>query len=384
MMNTPNYAAWLIPRYTPDEFLALSARDRLIHLCALAHLAPSTHNTQPWRFAIDESRSMVTVCLDRNAVLPASDAKGRQAVISIGCAIENMVVGAFALGLKPDVHHTAQPAMRVTTTSGGRPESSLDPLAVVMLEKKILGGARSDNSVRNLYGAILERKIMRAEFDPSRPIPPSVVNKLNQCTDGKRTRLHLITDAVRRAAIAEFQGQADGFVINSPSFGRELGDWLLANDTDSCVGMPGVGFGLKDAEARRIHEGLKGIIPLQPEDGLKFALTGKIGMEKSPLICCITTPKDDVRHWLDAGRAFERMFLTLESEGFGVAVHAGIVEVPLVTRMFGAMLGTLRRPMVLFRTGVVKDPEQKKRPHSPRRPIGEMIIDISSLQMSAC
>ena len=68
------------------------------------------------------------------------------------------------------------------------------------------------------------------------------------------------------------------------------------------------------------------------------------------------------------------MFLTLESEGLSVAVHAGIVEVPLVTRMFGATLGTLRRPMVLFRTGWLKYPEQKNRPHSPRKPIEEMLL----------
>ena len=68
------------------------------------------------------------------------------------------------------------------------------------------------------------------------------------------------------------------------------------------------------------------------------------------------------------------MFLTLESLGISVAIHAGIVEVPLINRIFGAALGTFRKPAVLFRAGMVKNEKDKSRPHSPRLPIEDVLL----------
>ena len=367
MMN--NYAMWQIKLLTSADFRRLSGRAQLEYFCHLASLAPSTHNSQPWRFFIDENKNIADIYLDRTFVLPASDVAGHQATISLGCAIENFTVAAAALGIKTHMESILQPKDRLFPFEKQKNDPRYVPLARLQCIISQQNALPSD-----LYKAIITRKVMRAEFDPQHPIPKDVIKKLEHAADGRKTKLHIITDAVRRLCIAEFQGQADGFVINSPKFSCELGDWLLPNSTDSSLGMPGAGFGLKSAEALRIHNGLLGKAPLEPEDGLKFALGGKIGMEKSPMICCITIPKDDPLHWIEAGRSFERMFLTLESCGLSVAVHAGIVEVPLVSRIFGATLGTIRRPAVLFRTGYVKDVENKKRPHTPRLPLEKIIL----------
>lgn len=363
-----NYSMWHIKPLSPKEFQDLSFHKQAEYLCHLASLAPSSHNSQPWRFFIDEKRGHIEVYLDRQFVLSASDTAGRQAVISIGCAIENLIIGAGYLG------EDARVEIRSVSTDDVRPRRKKTDKQYIFLTRIHYTIPKSQALLKPLYKSIFMRKVMRAEFDQGRSIPKEVIKKLENVCDGKRTKLHLIADAVRRLGIAEFQHQADGYVINSPTFSRELGEWLLPNDTPSPVGMPGTGFGLKDAEAIRIHEGLMEKRPLEPEDGLKFALAGKMGIEKSPIICCITIPKDNVSYWIDAGRAFERMFLTLDSHGLSVAVHAGIIEVSLVTRMFGLSLGTLRRPAVLFRIGYVKDPKHNDRPHSPRLPLEKIVL----------
>ncbi len=372
-MVKKNYEPWQFKPVTRTQFAALSLREKLMFLCRLGHLAPSSHNSQPWRFYIDSNprKPGIDVYLDRRFVLPASDVAGRQAAISIGCAIENMVVGLSFLHGAPDIEIVRQA------------KSSLLPLPDRHASKisQYVHLARLNYVINtrplpleDLYASIFSRKVTRAEFDPQQSLSSELIGRLSSATDRKKTKLYIITDAIRRMSIAEFQGQADGFVINSPRFSKELGAWLLPNDTDAPLGMPGIGFGLHDDEATRIHRGLLGESPLRPEDSLKFALGGKVYMEKSPFIGCIVIPKDEVAYWIEAGRSFERMFLILESAGVSVAIHAGIIEVGLVTRIFGAMLGTFRRPAVLFRAGIVKNKKDKERPHSPRLPIESVIL----------
>lgn len=369
-MIKKNYTSWQLTQLTRSQFAKLNPHEKLLFLCRLGHLAPSSHNSQPWRFFIDRDNSVIEIYLDRKFVLSVSDVAGRQAVISLGCAVENMVIGASYLNAEPKIHVlSVKNKIVLPFTDHDDPKKRYVCLARLYYTTK-----SNPLLLEHLYKSIFSRKVTRAEFIPQKPLAPSVIRQLESVTDGKKTKLHLITDGIRRLSIAEFQGQADGFVINSPRFSKELGAWLLPNNTDSFLGMPGAGFGLDDDEAVRIHEGLIGRSQLQPEDNLKFALAGKIAIEKSPFIGCITVPKDEVSYWLEAGRSFQRIFLTLESIGISVAIHAGIVEVPLVNRIFGATLGTFRKPAVLFRAGMVKDEKDKNRPHSPRLPIEDIVF----------
>lgn len=369
-MDRENYKPWQITPYTRDQFTQLDMREKLLFLCHLGHLAPSSHNTQPWRFFIDPEHSLIDIYIDRSFVLLTSDVVGRQATISLGCAVENMAVGASYLIGPPHIEIFCQKKKSIPVLMNQRDATG----QYILMARFHYITKASALPIEHLYKSIFSRKVMRAEFNPHIRLTPATIRKLEATTDEKKTKLHIITDPIRKLGIAEFQGQADGFVINSPRFSKELGQWLLQNDTNSPLGMPGVGFGLKDDEAVRIHRGLSGQSPLQPEDNLKFALAGKFGIEKSPFIGCITISKDEVPYWIEAGRSFEHMFLTLESQGISVAIHAGIVEVPMVNRLFAVSLGTFRRPTVLFRAGILKNEKDKNRPHSPRLPIENVLL----------
>lgn len=368
-MNKKNYELWHTTPLTREQFEILDQKEKLLYLCKLGQLAPSTHNTQPWRFFINQDDGFIDIYADRHHILSESDVAGRQTLVSMGCAIENMAVGASFLHARPTIKIVAT---QKTSIAPGDKKFSQERYAY--LARLEYTTKSKPLEYEDLYKSIFTRKVTRAEYDPLCPLPSDVMKELNAVTDGKTTKLHIITDAMRRLGISEFQGQADGFVINSPRFSRELGEWLLPNETESFLGMPGAGFGLSDDEAVRIHQGLVGKSRLQPEDGLKFALAGKTGMEKSPFIGCITIPKDKIGNWIEAGRALEHMFLILESHGISVAIHAGIIEVPLINKIFAASLGTLRKPAVLFRAGFMKYQKDRERPHSPRLSIDDVIL----------
>lgn len=365
-----NYELWEKHLPTTDEFLKLTLSQKLETLAWLAHLAPSSHNTQPWRFFCDENTFSITVALSKSSILPGSDVVGRQAVISIGCAIENIDTAARAYGLT--TRFEFKTVDKGSLCPQGNPAIGAEIIAIVTL---FFFNTTPTIEQQRILPFIMSRRTMRAEYDPTLQVPQSTLDKLTTSINDDLISIYLVKDIIRKLSISEFQSQADGYVLNSPLFSKELGNWLLPNDSDSPIGMPGNTFGLDDLQAERIHNGLLGKIPLEPEDMLRFSLGGKIGFEKSPVIAFLTTKNDNVKGWIATGRAMQRAFLILEQEGISYAVHAAIVEVRLVNRIFATTLGTLAPLAAVFRIGYVKDTVTKEgRPHSPRMPLKNILL----------
>ncbi len=354
-----------------EEFTALSWNLRLKILALLGHLAPSSHNTQPWKFYCDEKTQTISVVLDRHLVLLESDPTGRQAVISIGCAIENIVRAGEVCGLESTIKYFRVTGEQVTPLLDEVADDALVTLAEISFNK-----GRVNDHQADILKVMQKRMTMRAEFDPDKEIPPSILRQLTLDASKFGVTLHVVEDKTTKLTLSEFQAQADGYALNSPLFARELGEWLLPNETENMLGMPGNTFGLDDIQAKRIHEGLVGKIPLEPEDMLRFALGGKVGFEKSPAVLFITAPHDDISGWIATGRAMERIFLTLEGSNISYAVHAGIVEVRLVKRIFASTLGIADSLTTVFRIGYLKDEQVKmERPHSPRQPMEAILLN---------
>ena len=67
------------------EFGAGVPRDPIERLAYFAHLAPSTHNSQPWRFVVEGGA--IDVFADPARALPAADRDRREMYLSVGCAL---------------------------------------------------------------------------------------------------------------------------------------------------------------------------------------------------------------------------------------------------------------------------------------------------------
>lgn len=361
-----NYKIWNTPILSKENFSALSKNDQLIYFITFGTMAPNTHNAQPWAFSFSPQEYSITVFLNRKRVLPASDKDGRQSIISIGAAIENILQTASFFQKVGTVQILLQQKQDCVPLSE-KDEKIFVPVAKITFSESA--------SSKSLFPHIPKRKVTRADYDREKIIDPEILEEIKACVESPLIQLHLVQDAVRRQTMAEFQGQADSYVINSKKFSRELGDWLLPNDTLSPVGMPGIGFGMREEQAVRIHKGLTGVTRLEPEDGLKFALAGKTAMEKSPFLGFLTANSDDPECWIEAGKTLERIFLTCTAHEICTAVHAGIVEVALINRIFSATLGTTNRMVAIFRLGYVKDVRDLERPHSPRLSLEQVLLN---------
>jgi len=66
-------------------------------------LAPSSHNTQCWKFSIDTSNIAITVHPDFERRCPIVDPDDHHVYATLGCAVENIVVAATAHGWEATV-----------------------------------------------------------------------------------------------------------------------------------------------------------------------------------------------------------------------------------------------------------------------------------------
>ena len=145
---------------------------------AAALLAANAHNTQPWAFAIDGEQ--IDVYADRTRATGANDPLYRELHISLGCAIENLVLAARANGYAATVQLD--------------PQTSTDLVATVTLT---MAGALPAS---DLYAAIGQRRSNRSEFAGD-PISDAVKASMSSLAE-PGADLRWLDDGAARAGFA--------------------------------------------------------------------------------------------------------------------------------------------------------------------------------------
>lgn len=169
--------------------------DRASALIRRAVLAPSSHNTQPWRFRI--SAQAIDLYADRSRALPVNDPADRELTISCGCALFNLQLAAAAEGL---------PARVELLPDAGQP----DWLAHVELS----GREHPDSELAGLAAAIEQRRTCRQPFAPHCP-DRSRVERLLHAVEAEGVRAQEVTDDGMRRQLADLVAEG-----GCPSVGR--------------------------------------------------------------------------------------------------------------------------------------------------------------------
>jgi hypothetical protein len=124
-------------------------------------LAPSAHNTQPWKFQVQGERIRVYADISRH--LGSADAEWRMMLMSIGCAVENMTVGAQRLGYSAAVEQV----------DADRQFAANGYCATVKL-------ARTGIVNHPWFDAIFARQTTRTTFDAAVPVPVALTTALDR------------------------------------------------------------------------------------------------------------------------------------------------------------------------------------------------------------
>jgi hypothetical protein len=304
-------------------------------LVRYATLAPSGHNTQPWRFAL--LGDTIHILPDYSRRLPAVDPQDRELWISLGCALENLVIAANAAGYEADVTYPTLDADRLTVHLSRSPAHGLTPL----------------------FEAIPHRQNNRSLYD-GRAVPPAETKKIEAVMSGAGVSTLIFTDARHKEALTEYIKAGDRQQFSDPAIVTELASWMRFNKPEALYSLDG------------LYTRCTGNPDVPRWLGRRF-LTADTSAQKarsSAGLIVIASASDDKRHWVETGRLYERLALTLTALGIQVAFLNQPAEVTELRSQLQSYLhlGTAQ-PQLLLRFGYA-DPL----PHSLRRPLEEVLV----------
>jgi hypothetical protein len=342
-MNAANLAAWNIdPSDFPrDGTLADKARFAVSY----AILAPSSHNTQPWRFVIVDGELLV--CADRSRSLAVIDPFDRELIISCGAALFHLRVVFSHFGIPIEITMFPQ---------------STDPDVLARIVFPGFGSTATD--LGQLFDAITHRVTNRLSFADEEP-PKDFLERIRSAVATEGVEASLARSTADRARIAALVAEADRRQFSDRHFRRELASWIHSSRSND--GMPAYSQGIKPLidEATPIVA----MVIRTFDVGHGVAATHEELARGSPILVVLSTTVDNNEAWLAAGQALERLLLVAADSGYSASYLNQPIEVPELRIRLAVEMATAQYPQLILRIG--RGPAV---PHSPRRPLAEVMV----------
>jgi len=299
---------------------SLPNQDEIGILLSSAGLAPSMHNTQPWRFEV--TGQVVDVLLDEDRTLPAEDRSGRLTRIGLGAAAFSLRVAAAMLGFE--------------TTLAIDPDPDRPDIAV-----RIFLGCRQRTTISplgSLYGELRRRHTYRGPLT-STEVSPLVLEQLNAAARAEGAELRWL-DRSARNELEHILHAADDLDLHDEDRLTERGRWVGGDRTHD--GVPQAALGPMPARSALVRD---------LAAGFDQHARGSAVFEANPRIGVLTTAVDDQVAWTRAGMALQHSLLVATSYDLAVSFLNQAVEyVPLRSRV-QELVGHSTRPQLILRAG---------------------------------
>jgi nitroreductase len=316
---------------------------KLKFLIRYAILAPSGHNTQPWKFKI--GKNTIEVWADRARRRKDIDPNDRELFISLGGAIANLEVAAKFFGM--------------------------------MFEKKYVGGnsnlavifkfteGKTNSEGQDLFNAITERRVNREEYN-DKTMTPEMIKKLTE-ENGEygRAKMLLINQKKMKEELANLVDKSDRVWFKSKKLVDEMEYWLQDDLAYSKNGLPtGV------LRLYKLATEVKYLISRDTQSVTERALRDKKLIEKSAAMVIIWTKNDIKEEWIEAGELYEKLALRLVGDNIQNAFFNTVIELKTQRSKLEKILKIKGRAQLMLRLGYSK----KNVRHSPRREVEEVLM----------
>jgi hypothetical protein len=316
--------------------------EQVRHLVQLATLAPSVHNTQPWRFV--ELADGIDVLPDPSRQLDVLDPVGRLMHLSCGAVVHHLRIGARGMGLDAAVEllpdgPTGERVAHLALTSGEPPTAAELALAE----------------------ALLRRHTYRGRFD-DRPVGDAVLALLQVTAEQEGAALTQVTGTDDQVRLEVLLDRADAAERSSEAYVAELALWVR-DDVSNGDGIPtsAVGSAQQRTSSVKLREFLPGQVPV--------SAPGMPAPAEQPALVVLLTEQDDRRSWLQAGQALGAVLVQ--------AADLGVVAQPLGQATdfegFRTRLATelhlVGSPQLVLRLGYAQAPAE-----TPRRPVEDVLV----------
>lgn len=289
-----------------------------------AVLAPSVHNTQPWRFVIQPGALEIYADLQRK--LAVLDPTGRQLHISVGCAVLNARVSLAASGRGVSTHRLPDPAR---------------PVLVARLE--VEAGLPPDTALAALDAVVEQRQTNRRRFAAD-TVPDDLVDGLVAAAELEGAILRPIKDAADRQSLARLSRQADIQQITSAAYRAEVRAWTSDDPTRR--------DGVRAAVVPHVDGTAEDDLPIRDFDSHGAGwLPPDTGSSVNQCLLVLGTEADDPLAWLRAGEALERVWLEITRAHYVASLFTQVIEVAQLRVQLREELRLGMQPHIVLRVG---------------------------------
>lgn len=307
--------------------------------------APSGHNTQPWKF--EQSESGISIHPDFKRALAVVDSDNHALYISLGCALENIIIAANKKGYQCTMKYPAD--LR----------SGID----IQLRKDEAVNLQNDH----LHDLISARQVNRNKYS-DKEVPAEELQKLNSSFEFEGISLVLLNGRENFVNIIPLIIEGNNLQFGNKQFVNELTSWVRYSKSEAektkdglwtaTMGLPAMGrlignFVIKNfvsakSESKRLQSILK------HTQGLAIFIA----------------EENDVASWVKVGRAFQRFGLTATKLGISHAhLNMPCEEVEIRNKLAKELGLGNKHPLLLLRYGYAE-----KMPYSYRRPFSDVVI----------
>lgn len=309
-----------------------------------ASKAPSGHNTQPWKFEVNENKIIIRPNYDRR--LKIVDADDHALFISLGCALENLILSARAHGFDTKVTKNF---------------SNTKDEIVVALNK-------SENVRKDvLYDFIRSRQSTRTEYG-TEPVDQSILDQLSEEAQNQYVEIIYFTDKNKIKELEPFIIEGSNLQFGNKQFLDELISWIRFSKKEvkkkrdgiwsASLGMPGVGRFMGSIV-------MKNFVSAKSE-----AKRWKKLIDMSAGFVLFVVKENSKEHWVQLGQSFERFALKATQLNIKHAhVNMPCEEISVRQKLikhFGIANG--KQPLLLVRFGY-----GEVMPYSFRLPLEEVL-----------
>ena len=320
--------------------------DMVVELVGAATMAPSRHNTQPWRFRFEPARQAIDVYADPARALPVGDPDGRAVHLACGAALFNLRLAATVAGRQPVVRLLPDP---------------VQPLLFATV--RMAGPRQAAQHEIELHAAIAARRTNRGPFS-GRAVPPGVMVELAEAAQAEGAVLHF-PDRYETSRLLRLAQDAERDQLADPAYRDELGRW--AGGARGLEGVPDEVAGPRDpTRATPVRD----FNPARPRPA------GYAWFEEEPQLAVLSTLGNTRADWLRAGQALERVWLMATSRGVAVDPLTQPLETADAWLVRDPRSGS-EYPQMILRLGYGLPV-----PQSPRRPVCD-VLDVPPADLPA-
>lgn len=325
-------------------FRELAQSERIEYLLTFGIHAPSTHNTQPWKFQIQGDTCTITI--DNKHVVAEGDRDGRYAYISLGACVQNIVLAA------ENYDYLQEVAIQADGT-------------VIITFKNKAPAEELTADARQVIQSIQTRHNYRGVFSPrGLATPEKLLDELAKLPSGIKSGV--IKDADDRHELVEATAEGIYRSYSKTAFRKELAHYLNSNFSKSNVGLHGYSLGLKT-----LFSIIFPTLTKLKNIGAKAAKLNKRTLGSATMFMVFGVDRTTPKQFTEAGMAIERSLLLAHRQGIAASIFVAPLEFKdtksIVKRLSGVAEPCL---IIALGKGIYKKPHR----HSRRIGLSDKIV----------